>query len=274
MPGSYSRSFFALQGETSSRSASVVVPIVVDLVGEVRSVIDVGCGSGEWLATFTQHGAEDAFGIDAQHVPRELLAIPTDAFMVHDLRIPLSVGREYDLAMSLEVVEHLPPESAARLVSDLVALAPIVLFSAAIPFQGGTEHLNEQWPDYWAELFAAHGFSPIDLIRDRIWADPAVDWWYAQNTLLYASEKALATRPRLAEAVVPDPRALARVHPANYLHRVDPEQMSLFWTLRRVGAVAPNFVKRRLRSNRAPLPPPGPRHQPHAEEARRQTPVQ
>ena len=102
--------------------------------------------------------------------------------------------------MSLEVGEHLPSESSERFVSDLTRLAPVVLFSAAIPWQGGNHHINERWQSDWAELFAAGGYEAIDAIRARVWNHPEVDYWYAQNMLIYVSSERLEELPALRAA--------------------------------------------------------------------------
>lgn len=86
----------------------------------------------------------------------------------------------------MEVAEHLHPHQAPGLVGLLAGLADAVVFSAAIPHQGGEHHVNEQWPDYWAGLFAAQGFGCFDLLRPALWRHPEVDWWYAQNLLVFA----------------------------------------------------------------------------------------
>jgi hypothetical protein len=85
----------------------------------------------------------------------------------------------------LEVGEHLPSDVADRLVAELSRVADAVLFSAAIPLQGGVGHVNERWQDNWAELFARHGLVPVDVVRPTVWDDRRVQSWYAQNTLLY-----------------------------------------------------------------------------------------
>jgi hypothetical protein len=84
--------------------------------------------------------------------------------------------------LCLEVAEHLPADSAPTLIDSLVSLGPVILFSAAIPFQGGTHHVNEQWPEYWARHF-----SPRDIMRTvrRRFGVHDVEWYYAQNILLY-----------------------------------------------------------------------------------------
>jgi SAM-dependent methyltransferase len=241
----YTSSFFAEQGNVSTRSARAIVPLVLELIPGMRSVVDIGCGSGDWLAVFAERGIDDYLGIDADHVPQQLLKIPPDRFEVHDLRAPLTVARRYDLAMSLEVGEHLPAAVAPRLVSELAALAPVAMFSAAIPHQVGTGHINCQWPGYWAELFASHGMKPVDAIRDRVWSNPDVEYWYAQNIILFATEDALAANPALA-ALASD-EVLARVHPRAYMSLVDPQEMSLRWTVDRLRRITP-LALRRLRS--------------------------
>jgi len=89
-----------------------------------------------------------------------LLKIPADRFRPIDLRNVSDLGRGFDLCLlagsggALAGGPGKNPSSAA-----LVKAAPVVLFSAAIPLQGGTEHVNEQWQSYWAKLFAEHGTS-------------------------------------------------------------------------------------------------------------------
>jgi hypothetical protein len=108
----------------------------------------------------------------------------------------------------LEVAEHLPIQSAGGFVAELTALAPFILFSAAIPGQGGTNHLNEQWPEYWATRFAGHGYRVLDCIRPRIWEDDRIDFWYRQNIFLFVDSDQL---PRVNIRHVDWP--LARAHP-------------------------------------------------------------
>jgi hypothetical protein len=89
--------------------------------------------------------------------------------------------------MSLEVAEHLPPDRSNSFIAELTALAPVALFSAAIPQQGGTDHINERWQSYWAGLFKKRGFSPLDVIRPAVWENDAVERWYRQNTSYIAA---------------------------------------------------------------------------------------
>jgi len=70
-------------------------------------------------------------------------------------------------------------------VADLCAAAPRVLFGAAIPEQGGSSHINEQWQSYWAKKFIANGYTPIDIVRPQVAECDDVVQWYKNNILLY-----------------------------------------------------------------------------------------
>jgi len=146
--------------------------------------LDIGCGDGTWLVEYRRAGVEDVFGVDAGEV-QECLRVPAAQFASRDLAAPLDLGRRFDLVQSLEVAEHLPPQAAGTLIDSLTRHADAVLFSAAVPGQGGTGHLNEQWPEYWAGLFRRAGFLPCDCVRPKVWGNPQVAWWYAQNALLF-----------------------------------------------------------------------------------------
>ncbi len=174
-----------------------------------KAVADIGCGTGTSLAEALAMGSESAFGMEGDWVTPEMLDEPRIRYVPHDLEQRFT-GPRVDLAISLEVAEHLSPERAETFVADLLALAPAVLFSAAIPGQGGVGHCNEQWQSYWAGLFAAHDYTAHDIIRPAIWTDEAVPAWYRQNTVLY-----LDSRTRTAFGLVPtDPAQLDRVHPS------------------------------------------------------------
>jgi len=206
---SYDEDFFRHQMTGSRRSAERIVRIATELLSPA-SVVDVGCGVGTWLAEFRAQGAQEIRGFDGDYVDRSLLQIPPEAFTPADLEQPLPQTRRYDLAISMEVAEHLSPERGPSLVRDLTGLAPAVLFSAAVPHQGGTDHVNERWQDYWAGLFEANGYAVRDCVRPRIWDDAQVEPWYAQNALLYtAPEVELATGGAMPLRVV-HPRILER----------------------------------------------------------------
>jgi SAM-dependent methyltransferase len=212
----YTRDFFQNHHSGSNLSAMAVIPLVLELY-RPDSVVDVGCGLGEWLVAFQAYGVEDILGIDGDYVDRNILHIPPEHFKALDISRLFTLDRTYDLAICLEVAEHLAPEHATDFVESLTRLAPVILFSAAIPLQDGTNHLNEQWPDYWAQKFRARGFLPIDTIRKKIWGRDDIPVWYRQNILLFCTERILTGNDALNEAFqATNQDMLSIVHPQQY----------------------------------------------------------
>jgi hypothetical protein len=212
----YNPEWFKKQKESALESAKAVVPIVMDLVAP-KSAVDVGCGMGAWLKTFQDAGVKDILGLDGNWVVRSELCIPETSFREADINKSFTIGRKSDLAICLEVGEHLPDSSADSLVKNLVEAAPVVLFSAAIPAQPGTGHINGQWPDYWARIFKKYGYIPVDCIRRRVWDNPRVGYWYAQNAFIYVKESELGRYPKLKKEVDNGfSTTLALVHPERY----------------------------------------------------------
>ncbi len=192
----YDRSFYDRMGASARSSADVIVPTVMELISPT-SVLDVGCGRAEWLARFRQAGVDRILGIDGPWVDTDSLAIPPTDFCTEALDQAWNRTDSFDLCMSLEVAEHLPERAAAGFVERLTQASPIVLFSAAIPGQIGTNHINEQWPRYWADHFRQRGYFRLDVIRPRIWQDARVGWYYQQNLYLFVQSDQLESRPVL-----------------------------------------------------------------------------
>ncbi len=182
----YSAEFFHIVTDTGRASAAQVVPLVVAWLAP-RSVVDVGCGEGAWLEEFAAAGCE-VVGIDGADVDPQRLLVPREAFLVTDLEQPLGdllAGRQFDLAVSLEVAEHLAPQRADSFVDDLVALSNRVLFSAAVPGQGGYGHRNEQPHDYWISRFEDRGFAVSTALRRQVANNAGVASWYRANLMLF-----------------------------------------------------------------------------------------
>jgi hypothetical protein len=194
----YSFEFFDEIGQESLSSAKVVVPLALDLL-HPSSIVDIGCATGAWLSVFRDHGINTILGLDGSYVDRSKLLIPSDSFHVVNLVKPFSLSKQFDLALSLEVAEHLPPESANGFVQSLCQLAPIVLFSAAVPGQGGEHHMNEQWPEYWRQLFAKQHFLMFDPFRPMLLHDEHVAFWYRQNLFLFIRNDVLRSNPRFSQ---------------------------------------------------------------------------
>ncbi len=233
------------------------MPWVLELI-RPASVVDVGCGSGPWLAACLKLGMTDGMGLDGPWVPLESLEFPRQLLRRVDLTKPLGESRRFDLAICVEVAEHLDPSAAETIVDTLTSLAPVVLFSASVPGQRGHHHVNEQWPSYWAAKFSTRGYQAYDPLRPRLWNDPAVGWWYAQNLILYVSrdaELSKAAREQLAGSAVREPLPL--VHPRmlaaiEQLHGQElDEARSPRQALRNIIAAVPGRLQTRVTGVRA-----------------------
>jgi len=185
------------------QSARLMLPIVMRLMAP-DSVIDVGCGRGAWLRVFQELGVRTIRGLDGHYVDPSKILVPEECFTPTDLSKPFHVPSRYDLAVCLEVGEHLPEKVAPTLVAKLVEAAPAVLFSAALPGQGGNQHINERMPAYWRALFRRHCYALLDPIRPLILTDTRIEWWYRQNVVLYASEATIRAIPELEANRLPE----------------------------------------------------------------------
>lgn len=186
---SYDPGFYDRIRAGCQRSAAHTVPVLLDQFGTPASVVDVGCGEGWWLEAFRRNGVTDGLGVDGGYVNggAEVLRLAVD------LSKPLRFNRRFDWAVSLEVAEHLPPDRAFTFVEDLCVAADTVVFSAAIPGQGGRGHVNCQPPAYWAQLFACLGYGCVDTVRDAIWGDDRIEPWYRSNIMVYQRNAPVVT---------------------------------------------------------------------------------
>lgn len=205
----YDEKFYQVQSDGSYESAVAVLPLVFDIF-QPESVIDVGCGVGTWLAAAEKMGIRDLTGLDGDYVDLSQFRASHARFIPTDLAKPFAFDRQFDLAISVEVAEHLSPSVAQTFVSCLTKLSQFILFSAAAPGQGGTDHRNEQWPTYWAELFASHQYYFWDCLRPAIWTDSSIGWCYRQNLFIVCHRNALQNRS------IPLAPPLDLVHPKMY----------------------------------------------------------
>jgi hypothetical protein len=204
----YNTDFYDYIDDGSRASARTVAPLLLAEMN-IDSLLDVGAGHGAWASEWMAAGVTDVVAIDGDYVKPDQLVIPEANFRAADLSQPLDLGRKFDLVQSLEVAEHLPHAKAATFVETLTRHGDVVLFSAAVPHQGGEHHVNEQPPEYWRQLFKACGYSAFDWLRPRLADQRQVKGWYRYNSFLYANE---AGQRRLSESIledrVPDGRIL------------------------------------------------------------------
>lgn len=170
-----------------------------------ESLLDIGCGTATWMRAAVDLGVRDVFGIDGIEVEPELLHVDRARIDRFDLSKPFDLGRRFEIALCLEVAEHLPENSSNDLIRSLAGHSNSILFSAACPDQPGQYHINCQWPSYWQGKFNRVGFVCDDSIRWRIWSDARIEPWYRQNIFWARRDPENAGRePRLKSSIHPD----------------------------------------------------------------------
>ncbi len=172
------------------RAPNKIVPFVYNLI-KPKSVIDIGCGLGTFIKVFKDIGVGTVLGIDGEWTNRDLLFknISPEEFNSMDLTKPLILKEKFDLAISLEVAEHIDETFTNVYLDNLINASDIILFSAAIPFQGGFNHVNEQWSSYWEKKFLEKNYILCDILRTTFWGDSEIDFWYQQNICLYINKE-------------------------------------------------------------------------------------
>jgi len=186
----YDSEFLDFVDASAGRSARRFIGLVeakVFAAPGVASVIDVGCGRGVWAAEWLRHGATRVLGVDGDYVSRDTLLIPRECFLAADLSKPFDAGARFELVQCLEVAEHIAPEAADILIDGLVRHGDLIVFSAAVPGQGGEHHVNERGYAYWRDMFLSRGYQLYDAIRPLLMNESDVEPWYRYNTFVYAN---------------------------------------------------------------------------------------
>jgi len=250
----YGKQFHSMRDEKTRYAANVILNILFEIVPKPKSAVDVGCGVGTWLSVLNESGVNTICGIDGPWIEKSQLVVPESAFQPQNLcQIDmLTLDRRFDLAICLEVAEHISSEKAFKFAKFLTEASDVILFSAAIPHQGGTGHVNEQWPSYWEKIFSSIGYSVIDNIRPRIWNDDKIPWWYRQNILVFTKydvcNVSLSNVPTTQKKL--DFAANSLVHPAllTFKEKIIGEQKEVYTNeafMLLVNAIK-NAVKRRF----------------------------
>lgn len=183
MYNGYNEKFFQNEEKSAQKTSAIVFPYILERI-RPKSVVDFGCGTGEWLGVAKKSVyVKKVVGIDGEYAKKNTI-LDEHEFIAWDLNTEIQLGEKYDLAVSLEVVEHLKQTSEEIFVGNLVRHADIILFSAAIPYQGGKYHINEQYPTYWERMFNKFGYVMCDCVRNVFWDMIGVDVWYKQNMFL------------------------------------------------------------------------------------------
>lgn len=176
----------------------------------ISSIIDFGCGAGTWCLAAKELGIKIITGIDLHSYDSSYMLLPQNSYLKYDLRHALNLNQKYDLVISVEVAEHIDNSYSNIFIENLCRHGDLILFSAAMPFQGGTEHINEQPCSYWMNIFKIHNYLPLDCIRPHFWNTPEVEIWYKNNCILYIKKEIYH---RIIEMIALDSFPIDIVHP-------------------------------------------------------------
>lgn len=214
----YGQDFYNSQLLGSLQSAQVYLFHLYSIMGVPETVVDIGCGRGAWLATSKDFGVKRVVGVDGEwNSQNEMLDMDIELHRAN-LEQAIYLPEHFDLAISLEVAEHLRPESSDSFIDSLTRLSDVVLFGAAFVGQPGVNHINTRLHSFWARKFYDRGYLLFDLFRPTFWKDERVEPCYRQNTFLYVKSghpfnKILVTSGYEANA---DAKFIDCVHPAIY----------------------------------------------------------
>jgi SAM-dependent methyltransferase len=218
MQSAYNQEFYRTRDASTVYFATRLAKLITGFFAP-SSAIDLGCGVGTVLLQLKKIGCSQILGLEGPWVDVSNLVIDQREFRHTDLTRPLEIGEIFDVAMSLEVAEHLDEKHSDTFVDSLCRLSDRIIFGAAIPYQGGVNHLNERWQSYWALKFVDRGYRAFDAIRPALWNDELVPFWYRQNTIVYLKDSVVASYPFLAQFEVTEMSLLDRVHPKLYLRQ-------------------------------------------------------
>lgn len=132
----------------------------LDVVKPTSTVIDFGCGTGRGGLAISKAGvdvvmvdfASNCRDSEAMHLP----------FVEMDLTEPIGLRASYGYCT--DVMEHIPPQDVAAVISNVMASAETVFFQiSTVPDQLGAAinqrlHLTVMPMTWWADLFAGMGY--------------------------------------------------------------------------------------------------------------------
>lgn len=200
----YDEDFYKLIEETEM-DEKIIIPLIIQWLSP-KSIVDFGCAEGAWLGEVLHQNSEiSVLGLDGDYVNRKRLKIPEQNFQPVDLRQPISLDDKFELAISTEVAEHLEQEFVDIYIDNITKAADQILFSAAVPEQGGTHHVNEQWQSYWVEKFKNRGYYCDYSVRNYFWNEPRISSWRRQNLLFFSKvKKSIAPIKKLIDVIQPE----------------------------------------------------------------------
>jgi len=183
----YSKLYYKKHQDGSYASAYKILKYLTTFI-TIESIIDFGCGVGTWCSAAQNLSINNIMGVDQNLYDSSYMLIPNKNYLQRDLQKSVSLDMKMDLVISVEVGEHIESRYSHVFINTLCQHGDIILFSAALPYQGGTGHINEKPCSYWRDIFSDLDYIAIDCIRGVFWEDDDVEVWYKNNTILYVRD--------------------------------------------------------------------------------------
>jgi hypothetical protein len=167
-------------------SALVILKLVFSKSGVPKNIVDIGGGAGAWLLAANQLGVGELTLVEGDWINKTTLN--TEMFLIDNADLENTIpkyNKKFEICICVEVAEHLSPRRAESFVKELTGLSDKIVFSAAIPGQGGHGHLNERLKSYWINLFEKNGFGANNFISKIVWENSEVEAIYRQNIMYF-----------------------------------------------------------------------------------------
>ena len=241
----YGDTFYSKRNSDTENSARTILSLLFSFY-KPQSMVDFGCGVGTWLKTGAQLGVLDFLGIEGEWLDKKHLVINKESFVNHDLTSKINLPKKYDLAISLEVAEHIEEKYASLFIENLTKASDVILFSAAIPGQRGSGHVNEKWPEYWIQKFETLEYIPFDIIRPSVWMDSSVKTWYKQNALVFVKKTKISELPSFSALPIRENAIWSIVHPDTFRRQIEishPKYAGLLEILKSIPSVSVRELK-------------------------------
>jgi hypothetical protein len=183
----YTSNFYESVADRADVASEAIFSIFFRAI-KVASIKDIGCGNGIWLRQTLEIGSvKNRIGYDLPSALESAAPFSNKDIVFNEINLE---SKNYDfmstdLALCLEVAEHVSSESAVRLIESICRSSKYVIFSAATPGQGGYNHINERSFNYWVSLFEANGFVGFDVFREKIQQDHRIPFFYRNNVFLF-----------------------------------------------------------------------------------------
>jgi len=163
-----------------------VLDEIMPYLADVQSIMDFGCGMGCWSAVLHKKGFSRFQLIDHPSIPLDKILFPDKAcFLGVDLDKELPAVIKSDLVICTEVLEHFSTKRSLELLDFITDCADLILFSAAIPGQGGVGHMNEQRHAFWHNEFSKRGYKWFDGFKPALVHQKEIPFYLRQNLFFY-----------------------------------------------------------------------------------------